>query len=216
VILIKYVLILFSIPIQAQTRIAVIDTGYRIEGKQHPKFCKEVGYDFATRSRTVTHPMTHGTYVTNIIANTLQDKNYCILEYQVVADGGINSNNISLAIRMATDLNAKYINMSIVGHEYNRDEREAMMYAVSKGVVLFLAAGNDDENLSCKAYPACYPIAHIIGAIDNRGRKCPWSNYGSMITSYYSGELFADGRKQCATSFATPRALAAYFLAHQH
>lgn len=98
----------------------------------------------------------HGTHVAGIIAalrnngigmNGIAD-HVKIMVVRVVPDGDERDKDVANGIRYAVDNGAKIINMSF-GKSYKWDKtivNEAVEYAVSKGVLLIHAAGNDGKD----------------------------------------------------------------------
>lgn len=97
----------------------------------------------------------HGTHVAGIIAATRDNNigmngisNARIMVVRVVPNGDERDKDVANGIRYAVDNGAKIINMSF-GKSYKWDKAvvdEAVAYAVSKGVLLIHAAGNDAKN----------------------------------------------------------------------
>lgn len=98
----------------------------------------------------------HGSHVAGIIG-AVRDNGYGmngiadhvkIMVVRVVPNGDERDKDVANGIRYAVDNGAKIINMSF-GKSYKWDKQvvnEAVAYAVSKGVLLVHAAGNDNEN----------------------------------------------------------------------
>jgi serine protease len=87
-------------------------------------------------------------------------------------DGGCFSDAIASAIRLATDSGAKVINMSIGGSESSQTIREAIVYAVGKGVFVAASMGNEYERGNQPSYPAAYAPeipGFVSVAATNRG-----------------------------------------------
>lgn len=82
-------------------------------------------------------------------------------------------------VRYAADNGAKIINLSI-GDWYSLDKiRPAVQYAQSKGLLVFVAMGNNEG----EAKNATNPIAMLsgvlgVGAVDENGSPMPLSSYG--------------------------------------
>jgi cell wall-associated protease len=98
----------------------------------------------------------HGTHVAGIIAATRNNgigmngiaDHVRIMVIRVVPNGDERDKDVANGIRYAVDNGAKIINMSF-GKGYSWDKKcvdSAVAYAVSKGVLLIHAAGNDAEN----------------------------------------------------------------------
>ncbi|MFF5854979.1 S8 family serine peptidase [Streptomyces sp. NPDC012751] len=85
------------------------------------------------------------------------------------------------AIRAAADSDAKIINMSYGSEYYESEEEEALKYAASKGKLLFASSGNDGEKGNKRNYPAMYPYAVGVAAIDKSGTVGKFSTYGNSV-----------------------------------
>ncbi|GAB2471381.1 hypothetical protein GCM10027187_44230 [Streptosporangium sandarakinum] len=90
---------------------------------------------------------------------------------------------LARAIRYAADHGAKVVSMSLGAYGPHRAEREAVSYALSRGVVLVAAAGNDggsaytaSHGTSFWSFPAGYSGVIGVGAVDARGEPAPFSS----------------------------------------
>ncbi|MEV0591509.1 S8 family serine peptidase [Nonomuraea cavernae] len=94
---------------------------------------------------------------------------------------------VAKGIRYAVDQGAHVINMSISKELATKEERSAVRYAISKGVVLVAAAGNDGARRPGRAgsapysYPAAFPGVVSVGATDRRLRRATFSNWNSSV-----------------------------------
>ncbi len=169
-------------------RVAVIDSG--IDGA-HPDLQGRIalrpsGAPLA-RSFVDNSPLTdesgHGTFVAGEIAAATDNgigisgiafPAQLVIAKVVEADGTIPVGAEAAAIRWATDVGARVINLSFGGvrdpfdtsrDTYSRVEASAIAYAVSKGAVIVAAVGNGDgapsEPWLFADYPAALP--HVIG-----------------------------------------------------
>ncbi|MFG2076794.1 S8 family serine peptidase [Nonomuraea maritima] len=98
-------------------------------------------------------------------------------------DGPVTESPLARALRYATDHGAQVVSMSIGSYGPLRAEREAVSYALSKGVVLVAAAGNDGQTTYAKekgtsywSFPAGYPGVIGVAATDRQGRRAPFSS----------------------------------------
>ncbi|WP_240197486.1 S8 family serine peptidase [Nonomuraea lactucae] len=89
---------------------------------------------------------------------------------------------LARALRYAANHGAKVISMSIGSYGPVRSEREAVSYALSKGVVLVAAVGNDGQSGYTKmngtshwSFPAGYPGVIGVAAVDKQGRRAQFS-----------------------------------------
>lgn len=90
---------------------------------------------------------------------------------------------LARAIRYAADHGAKVVSMSLGAYGPHRSEREAVAYALSKGVVLVAAVGNDgdsqyamDNATSFWNFPAGYSGVIGVGAVDDLGKPAVFSS----------------------------------------
>jgi type VII secretion-associated serine protease mycosin len=96
-------------------------------------------------------------------------------------------NVVARGIRYAVDRGAHVINMSISKELATKEERAAVRYAISKGVVLVAAAGNegagrpDASGFAPYSYPAAFPGVVSVGATDRRLRRATFSNWNSSV-----------------------------------
>ncbi|WP_240197488.1 S8 family serine peptidase [Nonomuraea lactucae] len=97
-------------------------------------------------------------------------------------------NVVARGIRYAVDRGAHVINMSISKELATKEERAAVRYAISKGVVLVAAAGNEGAlktdgaaGFAPYSYPAAFPGVVSVGAIDRRLRRATFSNWNSSV-----------------------------------
>jgi thermitase len=190
--------------------VAVIDTGVDVT---HPVFKSTVpGYDFVGSDTNPAEEGTgpgfgHGTMVAGIV--TLVAKDVAIMPIRAFDSlGSAKIVDLNNAIYWATDNGADVINMSWGISTDSNLLGSAVNYALSRGVVLVAAAGNDGMNLP--QWPAANPGVLAVGASDQTDSKASFSNYGSFVNvaapgvdiySSYPGYRWAwwDG-----TSFAAP------------
>ena len=135
----------------------------------------------------------HGTHVSGI-ASAVTDNNYgvasigynCkILPVKASEQNIVDENNIPKiiygfeGIKYAVDKGAKIICCSWGGYEFSRFEQEIIDYAVSKGVLVVAAAGND--NSQRPFYPASYKGVLSVGWSNNDDTRSIASNYGNHV-----------------------------------
>lgn len=167
--------------------VAVIDTGVsRVPDLKETTFVK--GYDFVNDKVEADDDNGHGTHVAGTVAQSTNN-NYgvagiayeaSIMPLKVLsAYGGGTVADIAEAIRFAADNGADVINMSLGGGGESHVMKDAIDYAYNKGVVIIAAAGNEGQNSA--SYPARYPHAIAVAAIDAAGEKAPYSNFGAGV-----------------------------------
>ncbi|MFM7235954.1 MAG: S8 family serine peptidase [Cyanobium sp.] len=91
-----------------------------------------------------------------------------------------SSADIAAGIRWAVDHGAQIINLSLGSYSSTFVERDAVAYAVSRGVVVVAAMGNDGSGTP--AYPAAYPGVIAVGATDPTDQRARFSNFGSHLS----------------------------------
>ncbi|MEC4575399.1 type VII secretion-associated serine protease mycosin [Streptomyces virginiae] len=92
--------------------------------------------------------------------------------------------NLVAAIRFAADSEAKVINISqgLAGKpEDDRARAEAVKYALSKGKLIFAAAGNTGDATNLIEYPAATPGVVGVAAVDANGEPTKESQHGPQI-----------------------------------
>ena len=157
----------------------------------------------------------HGTHVAGIIGAARNNgkgmdgitDNVQLMSVRSVPDGDEHDKDIALGIRFAVDHGARVINMSF-GKSYSPEKKwvdEAVKYAVSKGVLLVHAAGNDNQNNDStynfpsayyldKTRPATWITVGASGPNEQSGIVASFSNYGKKEV-----DVFAPGVKIYST-----------------
>jgi serine protease len=136
------------------------------------------------------HP--HGTHVAGIAAAITGNGRGIagvapaakIMPVKVLTDSGGSFPEIAAGIRWAADHGADVINLSLgalpgvqvlaLAGELS-DAKQAINYAVSKGVVVIAAAGNDF--ISICGEPSFSPNALCVAATDNKEQRAAYSNF---------------------------------------
>ncbi|MEX0170759.1 type VII secretion-associated serine protease mycosin [Streptomyces sp. LMG1-1-1.1] len=85
------------------------------------------------------------------------------------------------AIRYAADSGAQVINLSLGATTGSQALTDAVKYALGKGSLVFAAVGNSGEKSNLTAYPGATPGAVGVGAVDNKGKRIPMSQYGDQV-----------------------------------
>src|SRR5215472_4081012 len=93
---------------------------------------------------------------------------------------------------------------------------DVIRYALSKGVTVVAASGNDGTNE--RYYPGALPGVIAVGAVDNNGMVTPFTSYGANIAvvapglSIYSSFAHRTYAFASGTSQASPHVAAAVAL----
>jgi len=210
--------------------VAVIDTGvaYRdVDGrfKQVPDLAEPrfvAGWDFVDGDDTPDDEHGHGTHVAGTIGANGNDGagvagvdwNCKLMTVRVLGRGGGSVDDIANGILWAAGLTndtgtlpaqrADIINMSLGGPGLNSVLQQACDAAAAAGVLLIVAAGND--NTGPPNSPAVFDSVLSVGAVDLLGARAPYSNFhpsidlwapGGDLTRDRDGDGFGDGVLSC-------------------
>ncbi|MFC6081440.1 S8 family peptidase [Sphaerisporangium aureirubrum] len=146
----------------------------------------------------------HGTAMASVIAGSGRDgglrgvaPDARILSVPVIADderdeekvepddgfGQAGESPLSRGLRYATDQGARVISMSLGAYGSERADREAVAYALSRGVVLVAASGNDGDSVYARehgtsfwTFPAGFPGVIGVGSVDKKGKPTGFSS----------------------------------------
>ena len=162
--------------------VAVVDTGVDYNHTfLKNRMASDKGYDYIANDKDPMDEHYHGTHVAGTIVDCTPGlDNLKIMPVRVLDAGGSGSDSgVSFGIRYAADHGANIINMSLGGgHSSLMDE--AVNYAVSKGVIVVVAAGN--ESGDAKNYcPSHIPNCITVSAVDSRFKPASFTNYGEAV-----------------------------------
>lgn len=194
----------------AQTRVAVIDTGLDLSDSRFKKvLCKEGHKDFTGTGIKDTHG--HGTHVAGLIKQYAGDSNYCMLIYKYYVQDIDCRNSEMNALNEAIKQGASIINFSGGGQGFQIQEYITIMSNMD--VKFVVAAGNDGKSLdeSYSYYPASYNLSNIIivGSYNYSNHRAEYSNYGSNVIWEIGSNVLStlpDGKMgyMSGTSMAAP------------
>ncbi|MEK7559466.1 MAG: S8 family serine peptidase [Patescibacteria group bacterium] len=116
------------------------------------------------------------------------------------SDGQGNTPNIQEGIRYATDNGARIVNLSLGGTGACTSSYQSFVdYAISKGVVLVIAAGNSNRD-AFNSRPANCNGVITVGATGPNDERANYSNYGSVVEIAAPGGDKSISGNVCATS----------------
>lgn len=170
--------------------VGVVDTGVYYNHEDLQSIIK--GRNYITGTNDPLDDNGHGTHVAGTIgavgnnALGLSGVNWSvgIMAIKILASNGSGSDrNIALAIEYAVNNGAKVINVSIGSDgraPCSSFTQDAINYALSKGVVVVIAAGNKKDNASYYSPSSC--IGSItVGASTPSDTRASFSNWGSRV-----------------------------------
>jgi serine protease len=181
--------------------VAVLDTGIAYEDfgpfRKAPDFGSTVflqGTDIINNDTHANDDNFHGTHVASTIAESTNNGEGaaglafgCALMPVKVLDATGTGSFFEVAEGMDYAINfrqngsnpVKVINLSLGGDTGSESMRQAVDRAFNAGITVVAAAGND--GVSEVGFPAAYPNAIAVGAVDGRKQKAPYSNFGSAL-----------------------------------
>lgn len=131
---------------------------------------------------------THGTRTMGVAAATGNngkgiagvDWKTKILPMQALDDDSYGDTlSVGRSIYYAADQHADVISISLGSNLPDYFLRQAMQYAIARGSVIVVSAGND--GCDCITYPAAYPEAVAVGALDTNNQPASFSSYGANL-----------------------------------
>ncbi|MDZ5471913.1 S8 family serine peptidase [Bacillus sp. 31A1R] len=196
----------------SKVTVAVIDGGVQAN---HPELKGKIvkPYDITT-GNTYTKGDHHGTHVAGIIAASFNKAgtagiapNVNIMPINVFKDSSAEMFDIAEAIYYAVYFKADVINLSLVSYQYSDILEEAANYALSEGVILVAAAGNDDSYEP--TYPASYKSVLAVSATTSRDRIAGFSNYGTYIDFSAPGDTIYSTNGKSSYQYMSGTSMAA-------
>ena len=178
-------------------KIAIVDTGTDVTEQIKPYLCKGGHISLVDDKPLVdTHVSKHGTNIAGLVTQNLDPKKYCVLIikfYNPDAQDLTNLANVIFGVKYATQMKARYLNLSLFGKLPSNTEEHALRQALASGVKIAVSAGNDGINLDvkCESFPPCYHLDaknfHVVGFTYSDGTRSATSNYGSVVQFYENG-----------------------------
>ncbi len=200
------------------------------------------GWNFIDEDNQLSDGLGHGTNASGLIAAVANTKGIIgiasqskVMTLKVLNSVGNGStSDVVQAINYAVAKGAKVISMSFGGAGASTTAvTQACANAVTQGVVLVAAAGNNNQDIDGSNFgPANLPTVIAVGSIDSQGNKASFSNTGNKLELVAPGlfllstragsnneaaqDLLADGSVlpdgyiiRSGTSFSTPMVAAA-------
>ena len=213
--------------------VCVVDTGWHSPAAAHPDtpWLAGVTGDEESIDSSAIHPYAgHGTFIAGIV-RCVAPASEVRVEGFLPHGGAIYESAMVVQLDQALERGPDIISLSAGSH--TRRHRAPLSFEVLwetrlrhlKGTVLVAAAGNDGDRIPF--WPAAFPWAVSVGALDGAGARADFSNFGSWVDVYALGvdtvNAFPSGTFTCheppsvgevrqfagmarwsGTSFATP------------
>jgi hypothetical protein len=195
-----------------ETAIAVFDSG--LDPKYAGMDFIRGTYDALNPSAEMTDPTGHGTLVSLIASGAITPlgeeslgTGAPVLAVKVFDENGMTSSDTLMrAINYAIGSDVGIINLSFGTYENIGFLEDAVQYAASQGVKIFVASGNDGLDIAVN--PAASSATISIGATDEYGQVADYSN--TKADAFTSGTVKFDDKLHYGTSFANPYAAYRY------
>lgn len=179
-------------PYAAQVAAAVVDTGV---DPRHPDLVGRllpmqdlVGEDsYDGREFRGRDGNGHGTHIAGIMAGVLGGASCPILPVKAIGNSGVGDDRtIARGVRAAVDfrdparpeLRVRVINLSVGGKTSSGVLEEAIRYALSRNVLVVVAAGNRERGVD---YPAAEKVSLAVGATTIKDQLASYSNRGPEL-----------------------------------
>lgn len=187
----------------AQLKIAVIDSGTDVNIASGP-FCNKPESDLSE--------VKHGTSISDLISKNAGDADFCLYSLRAYSQGIIapyfDYKKYIRYLKLLTKMHIDILNLSIEGTIYDKTEAHLIKQLLDSGVIIIVAAGNDNKQLEykdCTVYPACDDPRIVVVSTNIKS-----SNYGGRIditthrNSWNHGSISLTGTSQ-ATAIETGR-----------
>ncbi len=199
--------------------VAVIDSGINSKHEDLQGNILDGGYDFYDNSIDTSDDNGHGTNVAGVIvAEENNAKGIAGIDSKVPvkilplktadSDGYSYLSDMISAVDYAISKKVDVINLSMGSTEYSDIENQEIQKAISSGIVVVAAAGNNGN--SSYMYPASYDNVISVGATDENNNIASFSDYNDKVILSAPGTNIEttdkDGGYACVsgTSFSTP------------
>ena len=148
-----------------------------------------IGWNFYENSNKPWDHDGHGTFVSGIIAADWNNghgiaginSNARIMVLRALNSfGNARASYLARALVYAADNGARVINMSVGGPGLTQTEVEAVRYAVSKGALIVVAAGNEGDRVEGFGIAGMAEVI-TVGAAGLDDLRAPFSNYGTAV-----------------------------------
>jgi len=183
----------------------IIDTGIRAD---HVEFTGRVlaGFSAVSDSNGTNDCNGHGTHVSGTVGGTVYGiaKEVSLIPVRVLnCQGSGTWSGVIAGIDWVANnaLRPAVANMSL-GGGFSASVNSAVAGAVSKGVTMMVAAGNDNAN-ACNYSPSSEPSAVTVGATTSTDARASFSNFGTCVDIFAPGNLITSAWNTSSTATNT-------------
>lgn len=136
------------------------------------------GWNFGEENNRVQDDHGHGTLVSSTVQTIAPDARIMPLKVNQNGESHFSMGNVVEALYYALQAEADVINLSFSSTEYSVSMARAVQDAHQSGIVLVAAAGNNGQEVE---YPARLAEPIAVGALDTRGDRAEFSNFGCRL-----------------------------------
>ncbi len=173
----------------SNVKVAIVDTGLDLDNLDGPvnivsplNQCNGTSQVYDTDG--------HGSHVTGVVAANANNAKgvagvapgVSIMPIKVECSGSILVSDTAVGVRYAADNGAKVINYSLGSTNDSQTRREAVDYALSRGVLFVAAAGNEYAEGNPVDYPAAYPGVVAVAATTYNDTHASYSQVQSYVS----------------------------------
>lgn len=173
----------------ANTKVCVIDTGYRLGHVDLPN-TGVTGFSFSGHGSWNTDGNGHGTHVAGTmvalsngqgVVGVLPSGQAGVHIVKIFNDSGnwTNASNLIQGIESCRTAGAKVVNMSLGGSGSSTAEANAMTNFYNNGMLLIAAAGNGGN--TSLSYPASYDAVVSVAAVDSSRNLASFSQRNAQV-----------------------------------
>jgi thermitase len=190
------ILLISSIALAEDIKVAVIDTGLDLEDIRFKPYLCATGHQDLT-GEGIKDYNGHGTHVVGSIIRNSGHLGFCLVI--IKAFGWKYSSTVyDASFQSILNINPTFVNISGGGQKTSLPEK--LVIFKMKKTTFVAAAGNENVDISIKKYfPASYPFRNVIavGSLDQNGLKAETSNYGRLVDAW---EIGVDVESTCTES----------------
>ncbi|MDA7915899.1 S8 family serine peptidase [Verrucomicrobia bacterium] len=176
--------------------IGLIDTAIQLDGSPYADFVLE---QLAVGAKSVTSSIypTHATHVLDALftgyasASSLTDTIVRVVSVDVYGNQGSTSTfDVTDGAIQAVEAGATVLNFSLGGPDETDYFKAFVENMTESGIIITAAAGN--QGSSTPSYPAAYPEAVSVTAVDTKGNLTSYANTGSTVDAVGPGTNLAE------------------------